>query len=86
MTDLNFGLLVNGFLLLGAVSLLLLDLVGNVHSDAELVSQLVNTDPLRANNSTNIFPIDLKLCELNIADVNKKLQSRGWIHLRSCWQ
>lgn len=66
VTHLDFALLVHGLLLLGTVLLLLpfLNFIEKVHSDTELVSQPVNTDSLRTNNSTDIFPIDLKFRRL----------------------
>lgn len=64
VTHLDFGLLVHGLLPLGTVLLLFLNLIGKVHSDTELVSQSVNTNTLRTNNSTDIFPVDLKFRRL----------------------
>lgn len=64
VTDLKFGLLVKGLLLLGTVLVLVLNLIVKVHFDTKLVSQLVNTNSLRTNNSTDIFPVDFKFCKL----------------------
>jgi len=73
VTDLEFGLLVNGFLLLGGVLLLLLNRVRNIHSDTKLVSQPVDTDSMRTDNSTDIFPVYLKFCKLkHCARINNK--------------
>lgn len=64
VTYLESGLLVNGLLLLGAIPFLLLNFIENVHSDTELVSQPIDPEPLRTNNSTDKLPVNLKFCRL----------------------
>jgi hypothetical protein len=71
VTDLDFGLLMNGLLLLGTVLLLLLNPVENIHSDTKLVSQPLDTDSLRTNDSTDMFLVNLKFRKLkHCAQIN----------------
>lgn len=78
LTDLDFGLLVNGLLLLRTVLLLLRNLVGKIHSDTKLVSQLLDTDSLRTNDSTDIFFVDIKFRRLkHYVQINNKANMEG---------
>lgn len=57
---LDSGLLVNGLFLLSNLLLLLVDIVRNINLNSKLVTKFVDAGTLRADNSANIFLVDIE--------------------------